>query len=203
MKRLLTPTLFALLFLAAPAPAQKQDNRMPGGKPARCEQAAAMARNWDVIESGEYVYWDYLLCPPDVKPANPLVKVWLTGRGEGYSLERWAAGRDAADLVTAYDGTKRAFTLYRDLDAVPLALFKAERRPGVAAETARSPFLFRGTSLIPVENLAGESAERVRKVFASADHLVRQAQLKKALLHDMAQIEAIFDALKRPLKEQQ
>ena len=101
-----------------------------------------------------------------------------------------------------YDGTKRAFTLYRDLDAVPLALFKAERRSGVSAETARSPFLFRGTSLIPVENLAGESAARVRKVFASADHPVRQAQLKKALLHDVPQIEAIFDSLKRPLKEQ-
>lgn len=203
MKRILTPTLVALLSLGAAAAGRAQNAPMPGQKkPARCEPATHTIRNWELIGS-EYVFWDFVLCPPDTKPPSPLVRVWLTGRGDGYSVERWAPGRDGADLVAVYDGKKRAFTLYRDLDAIPLALLKAERRAAVAAETAKQPFLLRGPVLIPLENLTPESSERVIKVFRNADVLVRKAQLKTPLLHETQKIEAIFKSLELPLKEQQ
>lgn len=117
-------------------------------------------------------------------------------------MDKWAPWRDGADYVAFYRGKKRAFTIYRDLDAVPLELFKAERRSDVPAETGSRPFLFQGTSLIPLENLTEESAERVMKVFGSADVLVRQAVVKTALLHEVPKMESIIKALKHPLKEQ-
>jgi hypothetical protein len=171
-------------------------------KPPKCEQAAPAERNWEVFDD-EYVYWDYVLCPPGAESTGLLVKVWLTGRGDGYSVEKWSPARDGADAVIVYHRTKKAFTLYRDLDAIPLKLFKSERRSAVPAETARRPFLMQGTSLIPLENLTPESAERVTKIFESGDVLVRQSERKVALIRETAKIETIFKALKEPLKERQ
>lgn len=171
-------------------------------RPAKCEQAAPAERNWEEF-NGEYVYWDYIVCPPGAEPSGLLVKVWLTGRGDGYSLEKWSPGRDGADAVVVYHRTKKAFTLYRDLDAIPLKMFKAERRSSVPAETAKQPFLAQGSSLIPLENLTPQSAERVTKIFESSDVLVRQSQRKMALIRETAKIETIFTSLKEPLKEQQ
>lgn len=171
-------------------------------RPPKCEPAALAQRNWEEF-GGEYVYWDYILCPPGAEPSGLLVKVWLTGRGDGYSVEKWSPARDGADAVVVYHGTKKAFTIYRDLEAIPLKVFKAERRSAVPAQTAGRPFLAQGSSLVPLENLTPESAERVTKIFESGDVLVRQAQRKTALLRESEKIEAIFKALKEPLKEQQ
>jgi hypothetical protein len=194
MRYLLLIHLFASLLTAQQAGAGIVKN-----KPPKCEQAAPAVRNWDVIED-EYVYWDYLLCPPDEK-SNPLVKVWLTGRGDAYSVEKWAQERDGADAVVVYRGTKKDFILYRDLNAIPLSMFKAERRSAVPAETASRPFMAKGSSLVPLENLTPESAERVVKIFQSGDVLVRQAQARGALLRDTPKIRVIFEAMNVPLKE--
>lgn len=192
--------LLAHLFAVALA-AQHANSGAIVKRPPKCEHPAPAERNWEVI-GDDYVYWDYLLCPPGVEPSGLLVKVWLTGRGDGYSVEKWSPGRDGADAVVVYHGTKKAFTLYRDLDAIPLKVFKAERRSAVPAKTAGQPFLAQGSSLIPLENLMPQSAERVTKIFESGDVLVRQAQRKTALLRETAKIEIIFAALKEPLKEQ-
>lgn len=194
--------LFITHLLAISLAAQHANAGSVIKKPEKCEQAAPAQRNWEEFD-GEYVYWDYIVCPPGAESSGLLVKVWLTGRGDGYSLEKWSPERDGADAVVVYHRTKKAFTLYRDLDAIPLKLFKAERRSSVAAETARRPFLAQGSSLIPLENLTPQSAERVTKIFESGDVLVRQAQRKMVLLRETAKIEVIFKALKEPLKEQQ
>lgn len=93
--------------------------------PDKCEMPAPYGRNWELI-GHEYVIFDYVLCPPGLQPPAPLVSVWLTTKGDGFAIEKWAEGRDGADSVSVYRGKKMAFTLYRDLDAVPLSLFKAE-----------------------------------------------------------------------------
>lgn len=196
MRHLLLIHLFAVSVAA-----QQAGSGIIKNKPAKCEQAAPAVRNWDVI-SDEYVYWDYMLCPPDEKQSNPLVKVWLTGRGEAYSVEKWSAARDGADAVVVYHGSKKAFIIYRDLGAIPTKVFKAESRSAVPAETAGRPFLAQGSTLIPLENLTPDSAQRVARIFESGDVLVRQAQLKTQLLRETSKIRVIFEALKEPLKEQ-
>lgn len=192
---LLAPLCAAALTLAAAGAGRARQQKTS----AQCEQAPKGERNWEQL-NGEYVFFDYALCPPGVEPASPLVMVWLTTRGDGISVEKWERGRDGADLVTVFHGKKKAFTLYRDLAAVPLKVFKAERRSTVPSETAARPFLQEGNSLVPAENLTPESAARVAKVFESADGLVRRAQGKVALIRETERISAIVDALARPLK---
>jgi hypothetical protein len=191
---------------AQEAPAGADNKKPPAGeghqkKPDKCERAALTARNWDMV-GRDYVYFDYVLCPPGLQPPSPLVRVWLTTRGDGFAIEKWAEGREGADAVSLYHGKKRAFTLYRDLDAVPLALLTAKGRSAVPSETAKRPFLLEGVKLIPLDNLTKESAERVGKVFGSADALVRQAQRKGILLHEMPNIEVIVEALEQPIEAQ-
>ena len=170
-------------------------------KPDKCEISSPIVRNWELI-GRDYVFFDYVLCPPGLQPPTPLVRVWLTTKGDGFAIEKWAEGRDGADSVSVYRGKKMAFTLYRDLDAVPLSLFKAERRSAVPAEMARQPFLLESPNLIPLENLTPESVERVKKVFGSADVLIKQAQHKSALLNESPRIGVVVDALDKPLKAQ-
>lgn len=186
--------LFACLTTAPAARAQKRQDK--------CEQSFTPVRNWEVIGS-EYVYFDYVLCPPGLSPPKPLVHVWLTTRGDGFAVEKWSEARDGADVVTVFRGTKKAFTVYRDLSAVPLALFKAERRAAVPAETAKQPFLVEPPNLVPFENLKPESAERVRKVFESADVLIRQAEKKNALLAVTEKVGVVVNSLAEPLKFEQ
>lgn len=101
-----------------------------------------------------------------------------------------------------FNGKKKVYTLYRDLNAVPLTVFKAERRGSVPADMAGQPFLVEGVSLIPSENLTPESAERARKLFENADMLIRQAQHKVALIRETARIAVVVEPLHYPLKAQ-
>jgi len=192
---LLTLLLVTTVVLAA-ATGQVQK------KPSKCEQGTFMPRNWEMIEK-DYIFFDYILCPADMKPSSPLVRVWITTRGYGFAVEKWAPDRDGADAVSVFYENKRAFTLYRDLKAIPLQLFKAERRTGVAEEIARQPFFMEGTTLVPSENLTPESAERAKKVFENADIVIKKAQAKLPLLYDASRLKAIADNLDRPLKAQQ
>jgi hypothetical protein len=202
-----------LLMLCSPVRAQEGaagvNNKKPPAaedrgqkKPDKCELSAKTVRNWELIEN-EYVFFDYVLCPPGLQPPAPLVRVWLTARGDGFAIEKWTAGRDGADAVSVYRGKKRAFTLYRELSAVPLTIFKAGSRSAVPADMAAQPFMQEGVNLIPFENLKPESAERVRKVFDSADILVRAAQNRNALLNDSPKIGVIVNALAQSLKAQE
>jgi hypothetical protein len=196
MRKLSISLLCAAALVMPPARAASGQK-----KSSQCEQAAQTERNWEVI-GDDYVYFDYILCPADVKPANPLVKVWLTTRGNGFAVEKWTPDRDGADDVAVFYGTKKAFTLYRDLNAVPLKIFKAESRAGVPADTAKQPLLADGNSLIPFENLTPDSAEKAKKVFEAADILIRGAQAKIQLLRETARIGVIVNSLDRPLKAQ-
>ena len=193
---------------AQEAPPGANNKKPPAGggrgqkKPAECEMASSVDRNWEQIER-DYVFFDYVLCPPGLQPPAPLVRVWLTTRGDGFAIEKWAEGRDGADSVSVYRVKKRALTLYRDLGAVPLTIFKAERRSAVPSGMTAQPFMQEGINLIPLENLKPESAERVRKVFESADILVRAAQRRTTLLNDSPKIGVIVTALAQPLKAQE
>jgi hypothetical protein len=135
-------------------------------------------------------------------PAKPLVSVWITTRGNGIAVEQWAQGRDGADNVAVYHGKKRAYTLYRDLDAIPLKMLTAERRPGIPADMSTQPFVAEGLDLIPFKSLTPESAERARKVFENADALIKKARDKVPLLHEFTRTAAIVDSLNSPLKAQ-
>jgi hypothetical protein len=168
-------------------------------KPAKCEQADPAERNWEQLERG-YVYFDYILCPPGMTPLNPLVRVWITTQGDGIAVEKWAEARVGADRVSMYHGKKKAYTLYRDLDAIPLEAFNSEARAAVPADVAGQPFLDEGRLLIPLKNLAPESAERVKKAFENADELVVKAQRKVALLREAGRIANLVNALDRPIK---
>ena len=81
-------------------------------------------------------------------------------------------------------------------------MFKAERRAGVPAETGKQPFMAEGSNLVPLENLTPESAERVRKVFESADIIVRSAQGKMQLIRETQRIGVVVASLDTPLKVQ-
>lgn len=200
MRRFLTALLLAASASAAAAEARAQTGEgYLQKKRAGCEQAPRTEPNREQLSQG-VVYFDYELCPPGLEPAAPLVMILLTTHGDVISVEKWTEGRDGADFVAFYHGKKIAFTLYRDLAAVPLKVFKAERRSGVPAETAARPFLVNGTSLIPFENLTEESAERVAKVLEGADTLVKRAQSKVSLTREAERLRLIVDLLDRPPK---
>jgi hypothetical protein len=163
-------------------------------KEAKCEDGPRGARNWEQI-GRDYVYFDYVLCPADVDPPGPLVRVWITTRGQGIALERWAQDREGADSVAVYDGKKKAYTLFRDLKAVPLKMLKAERRSGIPAEVAGEPFMVKGLELIPLQNLTPDSGERVKKVFAEADTVIKKAGSKVPLLFESSRIGVIAESL--------
>ena len=192
-KALLTSVFGAALALASVNAGFGQQ------KPSKCEQADPAERNWEQLERG-YVYFDYVICPLGMDPPNPLVRVWITTQGDGIAVEKWAEGRAGADRVSMYHGKKKAYTLYRDLDAIPLAAFNSEARAGVPADLAGQPFLDEGRLLIPLKNLAPESAERVNKAFENADGLVEKAQRKVALLREVRRIENLVNALDKPIK---
>ena len=168
-------------------------------KQAQCEQGTNQPRNWEQLGQ-DYVYFDYVLCPAGMDPPQPSVRVWITTHGEGIAVEKWAQDRDSTDVISMFHGKKKVYTIYRDLNAVPLTVFKAERRSGVPADMAAQPFLAEGNSLIPFENLTPESAEKVKKVFENADALIKSAQRKAALLFDAPRIGVIVAALDTPLK---
>lgn len=183
----------ALVAPAIPGLGQKEQ--------ARCELGPNQPRNWEVL-GRDYVYFDYTLCPANMDPPNPLVRIWITKSGNGIAVEKWAQDQDGADTVSVFQGKKKAYTLYRNLNAVPLTLLKAERRADVAAELREQPFMAAGLYLVPFENFAPESAKRATKVFESADTLIKNAQGKSVLLFDFPRIAAIVEALDRPLKAQ-
>lgn len=168
-------------------------------KQAQCEQGPNQPRNWELLGK-DYVYFDYSLCPAGMNPPQPLVRVWITTRGEGIAVEKWVQDRDGTDVVSMFHEKKKVYTIYRDLNAVPLTVFKAERRSSVPADMAGQPFLAEGNSLIPFENLTPESAEKVRKVFENADAIIKSAQHKVALIFEAPRIGVIVDALDTPLK---
>lgn len=180
------------LALSGPALGQKKDDR--------CEEGNNYPRNWAQLER-EYVYFFYELCPPDLVPAKPLVKVWITIGGNGISLEKWSKDREGADAVILFVDKKKTYTLYRDLKAIPLQFLKAERRSNVPPETAAQPFMLEGSYLVLFENLSDESAQRVKKVFESADTLIKKSEMKVALLYDTPRIKTIVEALEQPLKQ--
>jgi hypothetical protein len=192
---------FLLTLILAATPLAPADAVFGQKKQTDCQQGSNLPRNWDLI-GRDYVYFDYVLCPADINPAQPLVRVWITTRGNGFAVEKWAQGRDGADIVSVFYGKKKAYTLYRDLDAVPLQMFKAERRSSVPQDMSKQPFMAEGASLIPFENLTPESAEKAKKVFESADTIIKAAQNKVALLHESPRIAVIVDALDKPLKAQ-
>src|SRR5687767_5625638 len=194
MRKALLTAMFAAVLAAAPA-----GSGFARQKQAKCEQADPSERNWELFERG-YVYFDYILCPPGMTPPNPLVRVWITTQGNGIALEKWAERRAGADVITLYHGKKKAYTLYHDLDAIPVEAFNDEARAAVPADVAAQPFLDGGRILIPLKNLAPDSAERVKKAFASADGIVTKSERKVALLREAQRIETLVDALDRPLK---
>jgi hypothetical protein len=196
MRKALLTTLFGAALAAAPDGAGFAQK-----KQGRCEQAAQTERNWEMIGQ-DYVYFDYVLCPADANSADPLVRVWITTRGDGIAVEKWLPERDGADSVSVFNGKKKAYTLYRDLNAVPLKVFKSERRSAVPPDMAGQPFLVEGSSLVPLENLTPDSAERAKKVLESADVLIRHAQRKGQLLRESQRIAAIVNTLEEPLKAQ-
>jgi hypothetical protein len=193
--------LLTILFVAALTVLLPVGAGLGQKKQSQCEQAAQTNRNWELI-GRDYVYFDYVLCPANMNPPSPLIRVWITTRGDGIAVEKWAEDGDRADVVSMFNGKKKAYTLYRDLNAIPLQVFKAEHRSGVAAETSKQLFLARGNNLIPLENLTPDSAERARRVFENADVIIRTAQIKGALLHDASRMAAIFESLNSPLKAQ-
>ena len=193
--------LLTLLFVAALTVLLPVGTGLGQKKQSQCEQAAQTNRNWELI-GRDYIYFDYVLCPANINPPSPLIRVWITTHGDGLAVEKWAEDGDRADVVSMFNGKKKAYTLYRDLNAIPLQVFKAEHRSAVAAETSKQLFLAQGNNLIPLENLTPDSAERARRVFENADVLIRTAQIKGALLHDASRMAAIFESLNSPLKAQ-
>jgi hypothetical protein len=133
-------------------------------------------------------------------PASPLVRIWITIQSDGIALEKWAQDRDGADIVSVFHGKKKVYTLYRDLSAIPLKVFKTESRSGVSSEIGKQPFLAEGPTLAPLENLTLESVDRARKVFEHADVLIRKAQRQLSLNGEPLRIVTIVDALDKPLK---
>jgi hypothetical protein len=168
-------------------------------KQAQCEQSSKAVRNWALIDR-DYVYFDYVLCPASAEPQNPLVRVWITTRGNGYAVEKWAQDRDGADAISMFHEKKQAYTLYRDLNAVPLTLFKAERRAAVSGDMGRQPFLLEGSYLLPMEKLKPDSVEMVKRAFNNADIIIKKAQGKVALLHEAPRLGALVDSLDGLLK---
>jgi hypothetical protein len=195
MRKIFLTSLFGAGLAVAPA-----GTGFGQQKQSKCEQGERSERNWELIEH-DYVYFDYILCPAGMNPPNPLVRVWITTRGDGIAVEEWAQSRGGADLVSMYHGKKKAYTLYRDLNAIPLGAFSNEARAGVPADVAGQPFLDEGPILIPLKNLTPESAERVKKVFENADVLVDGARRKVALLREAPRIATVVDSLDRPLKQ--
>ena len=170
-------------------------------KKAQCQTIAPGEQNWALMGQ-DYVYFDAVLCPADMDPANPLVRIWITSNGDGIAVEKWSQSRNGADLVSVFHGKKKVYTVYRDLNAVPLSVFKAERRSGVATEVAKLPFFVEGTTLAPFENLTPDSAERASKTFENADILIKTAEAKGAPINETVRILTIIDALDKPLKLQ-
>jgi hypothetical protein len=170
-------------------------------KPDKCEVGGRLPRNWAQFES-IYVYFDYVLCPPDLKPARPLVQVWITGEGNSYEVDKLRVDRDGADVISVYRDKNKAFTLYRDLNAVPLSIFHADRRGQVPPEVAGKPFLQEGKLLIAFENLKSESGERVKKAFKGADAVIKAAERKVPLLHESSNIKEVYFALMTSLKSE-
>ena len=188
----------ATLATAAGARAQTSQDGYIVKKRAECESASRTEQHWETLGQGK-VYFDYVLCPAGLEPPSPLVMILITAHvKDQVVVEKWAKGRDGADLVALLHGRKVAFTLYRDLAAVPLNVFKAERRAGVPAEIARRPFVVEGPRLIPFEHLTPDSAERVERIFRDADVLVRHAQEKAALIRDWERIALMLKALDQP-----
>ena len=186
-KSLLTLLLAATLAASAGAGSAQK-------KQAQCEQGTNQPRNWELLGQ-DYVYFDYVLCPAGMNPPQPLVRVWITTRGDGIALEKWAQDRDGTDVISMFHGKKKAYTLYRDLNAVPLTVFKADRRSAVPPDMADKPFLVEGPNLIPSENLTPESAAEVKKAFENADEIIKTAQRKVALLLEAPRIGVIVEAL--------
>ncbi|MDX6304727.1 MAG: hypothetical protein QOI77_1696, partial [Blastocatellia bacterium] len=141
MCKILLTFLLATALMVVPAGAGLGQK-----KQSQCEQAAQTNRNWELI-GHDYVYFDYVLCPANMNPPNPLIRIWITTHGDGLAVEKWAQDRDGADVVSMFNGKKKAYTLYRDLNAIPLKVFKAESRSGVPAETGKQPFIAQGTDL--------------------------------------------------------
>ena len=188
MHRLLIILLLAPI-LVAPAGALLGQK-----KPTKCEVGPRGMRNWELV-GRDYVYFDYVICPADINPRNPLVRVWITTRGNGIALEKWTQDRQGADNVSMFNGEKKAYTIYRDLNAIPLTLLKAERRSSVPADVAGRPFLGEGVSLIPIKNLTPDSAKWVEKAFEEADSVIKKAEAKEVLLYEAPRIGAIVESL--------
>lgn len=216
MKKILSLSLLAFTSILFSTATFKSAGAGVGQKNrGECVQARRKERTSGKVGK-DYVYMDYVLCSPDMDPPNPLVRVWLTtrldpmyeGKWEAsrkgadlqIDVEKWVSGRDGADLISVSHGRRSDYTLYRDLSAVPLEVFKAERRSDVPAEVSSQPFLLEGPSLIPLENLTPESAERVRKVFEDADALVKRAEGRKTLNEESKRILAMVESLNSPFK---
>ena len=177
-----------LLFAVAVVVLLSGDSVRAQKPPAQCEQGNSVPRNWELIDK-DYVYFDYVLCPANMSPAQPLVRVWITTQGNGFAVEKWADDRDGSDRLTFFQGKTKAYTLYRDLKAIPLTVFKAESRAQVPAEMSSEPFL------------SEESAERAKKAFENADGIIRAAQRRLALLFESSKIGVIVTALGPPFKQ--
>lgn len=187
------------LMLTLTVAASLGDAALGQKKQAQCEQSSKTVRNWSLI-GRDYVYFDYILCPASEDAQEPLVKVWITTRGNGYSVEKWAQDRDGADAISMFHDKKQAYTLYRDLNAVPLTLFKAERRAAVPANIGSESFLLEGSRLIPLKELTPQSAEMVKRVFKNADIVIRRAQDKVPLIAESHRLGAIAESLDEILK---
>ena len=192
---------FATAFAQQPTPAPKPKGDAGSGqsKPAQCELGPEQPRNWELLGQ-DYVYFDYVLCPAGLNPPQPLIRIWITTRGEGIAVENWTKDRNGVDVVSMFHGKKKDYTLYRDLNAIPLTVFKADRRSTVPPEMAGQPFMAEGLNLVPFANLKPESAENVKKVFEAADAIIKSAQRKTPLLFEAPKIGVIVDALDKPPK---
>jgi hypothetical protein len=197
MRKIWFITLLCGAALALPLGPQGQK---PPGQQAQCRPNAPIERNWELI-GHDYMYFGYTICPPAIaNDAHPLVTIWLTFRGDGISVAKWCTDRTGADQVSVSHGDKKAYTLFRDLNAVSIGLLKAESRPSIPAEIAAQPFLTEGKTLVPTVNLTPEAAERIKQIFATADTLIQKGENEQSLLHVSDKLAALADLLNHPFK---
>ena len=165
-----------------------------GQKKSKCEEGPQGTSNWD-MHGQDYVYFDYTICPAKMDPPTPLVRVMITTRGQGIALEKWIENRDGVDSIVVFDKKKTAYTLFRDLNAIPLKMLSADRRSAIPATMGTQPFLARGLDLVPFQSLSSEQSGRIKKVLDDADIIIKKAQGRLVLLYESKRIVDIASGL--------
>src|SRR5258707_6398533 len=98
MRRLhMRKILLTLLFVAALTVLLPVGAGLGHKKQSQCEQAAQTNRHWELI-GRDYVYFDYVLCPANMNPPSPLIRVWITTSGAGIVIDKCADDIDCVHV---------------------------------------------------------------------------------------------------------